>query len=344
MERIERYRIHFKINYYLLLLSMATLPFTRFLMLPVAILMLVNFLIEGNYKNKWNRLKPDHQKLFFIIFSSFFALSFLGFFYSHNIKVAMADLETKIWFLTAPLVILTLDKKLFTKEKIDKLFYVFCFSCLLVALANILISVIHYFHFHDINYLFYRQASHFFAPHPMHPSYMAMYVTTAFVFAFLSLFIYRDCKNKIVKFGLRIMLLIFPLYVFFLQSKAGLLAFALCFFVLILYTINNHKRHVWLSVLFVVLFLIIPVFFLHFVKLPVNRIQSAIENLHSHNESNPTNGTTQRIAIWKSGWYLAVDHLPCGVGTGDVKDTLMKEYEQKGYTYIRQLELNLHNQ
>lgn len=43
-------QIHFKITYWLLIAAMITTPFTIFFMLPIAILLFLNFIAEWNWK------------------------------------------------------------------------------------------------------------------------------------------------------------------------------------------------------------------------------------------------------------------------------------------------------
>jgi O-antigen ligase len=56
------------------------------------------------------------------------------------------------------------------------------------------------------------------------------------------------------------------------------------------------------------------------------------------------NSTTSRYAMWKCSAHLITENIFSGVGTGDIKDELVKEYEKTGFKKGVILHYNPHNQ
>lgn len=55
-------------------------------------------------------------------------------------------------------------------------------------------------------------------------------------------------------------------------------------------------------------------------------------------------GTNERILIWRSSLEIVDENPVFGVGTGDVKDVLLKKYEENHITAAAVKRLNAHNQ
>lgn len=62
------------------------------------------------------------------------------------------------------------------------------------------------------------------------------------------------------------------------------------------------------------------------------------------NETVTDQNTDVRILIWKNAWNVAVEHLPFGTGTGDVRDELNRAYETNGLMALQKRNYNAHNQ
>jgi len=60
--------------------------------------------------------------------------------------------------------------------------------------------------------------------------------------------------------------------------------------------------------------------------------------------ANTSDGTSERILIWKTSFEIIRENFLFGVGTGDIKDELMRKYNEKKMTTAYNLKLNAHNQ
>jgi O-antigen ligase len=77
----------------------------------------------------------------------------------------------------------------------------------------------------------------------------------------------------------------------------------------------------------------------------INRLTPALEAVRAEKRDiNMEDGTVQRIEIWKSSLELLRENPILGVGTGDVKDELLRKYDEKGMTFAKSYKLNSHNQ
>lgn len=337
---LQKSYFHSQLFYLLLLLAVGTLPFTIYLMLPIALLMMINWIAEWNWKEKICCLKQRPGSYFFTLIISFYLIYIVGLIYTDNFAFAISNLEGKSWLLAAPLFIFTAHPEVLTRKRINAIFFVFLFSCSLLAITNIAVASFDFANDGRINHFFYMELSRF-----MHPSYSSMFMCLSFVFSLYFLFLNPDKPKRKVRIFLWITLPVLVLYIFLLQSKAGLLVFAVIILILGLYLINFKKRRVLLTLLFLLFILAIPFVFINLITIPVNRMGSAVQTLEkTQSVNNPQESTLQRIAVWKVTWDLAVENLPFGVGTGDVKEVLIKEYKYKKLTYILEKQLNAHNQ
>lgn len=343
MERLTRNNFYQRITYALLLTAVATIPWTRFLMLPIAILLLLLFVADNRYRIHFQTIK-DNKLLFpFCLTLSLFVMSLIGTSYSANVPKAVSDWECKLWFLAAPLGILPLCGKLSSRQ-IRNLLIVFVLSVTATAIGNFVISTVRFVQTGALSQFFYMNATHFFGEKATHPSYLSLYSGTAWLFASFLLTNHRLDYSKSIRILLCASLFILPAEIFLLQSKAGILLFALLFPCVLVYAVRKGAMPIWsgAAVLFGCIGLCVAI--VASGVIPINRLNEMVHQLESGNTGNPYNGTLQRVVVWQTSCEVAVDHLPFGTGTGDVTDELCRQYEAKGYTYILDRRLNCHNQ
>lgn len=338
---IKRKNIHFTIFYFLLLIAVGTMPFTKFLLLPISLLLLFNFIIEGRWKEKLHRLKNPTVLLFILLFPSFYLLHFIGFFYSSNWQTALSSLECKLLMFIAPIVILSSNISQFTHQKVYSLWKVFIFSSFLLIITNLIISFGEAIHFQNYNYFFYTKLSHF-----MHPSYSAMHITIALALSLFFLFFNKNQLSRFEVYFLWATVPLFSLYILLLQSKAGVLTFGFLLFIFTLFYINRQKRYFFRSFLFILGILFVGYFIIFKFSSPSNRLHSAWEAISAPKEElkQAKDGTLQRLAVWQVTLDLGIKNMPFGVGTGDANKELVNRYREDNMTYILESELNAHNQ
>ena len=334
-----RNTVHSNIFYAGIFIALVALPFTFNLTLPIAIILFFNWIAEWNWKEKIARIKSTSPAMFFV-FISFFVVYIIGVFYSTNKAAALSELEYKAWFLLAPLLFFTADKSCLTPKRTKFLLFAFIMSMTALIFVNYTLSFVNYLNTHSSREFYYISLSRF-----MHPSYSSMYACVAFIIVYYLLFISKEKLPTVAKWALVSLLLLYTIYIYCLQSKAGILAFAAIFFLLGLYWINKRgKRWGW-SALFVVVMLLVPVLFLRFTSSSNNRLKATVETFKSEDgESKSKESSQLRITIWKMSWQMIVENLPMGVGSGDAKDALIQGYSGMGYDYMHAARYNSHNQ
>ncbi|MBQ7490048.1 MAG: O-antigen ligase family protein [Bacteroidales bacterium] len=331
-------KIHSDIFYYTLAFGILTIPFSIFFQLPVILILLLNFITELHFKEKYQSLKSNSLLPFFILFSGFYLLYVIGTIYSSNLRYAFSDLECKLFLFLMPFFIFTQKKEDFTKEKTNKLFFLFIIAVLAMIICNFSISFFNFVKNGDEKSFFYTQMSHF-----THPSYSALYANTAFLMALHFLFI-NPIKEKSLRIIFATTLPIIATYIFLVQSKAGVIVFlltataeAVC--------IIWKTRHKFIIIISLAIICCMGVMLISRHTHVFDRLGQSLAVLQNGTlGTNPQGSTDARIAVWKSALQAGGEHIIFGVGTGDVKETLIEHYRASGYTYIANKQFNAHNQ
>jgi O-antigen ligase len=139
-------------------------------------------------------------------------------------------------------------------------------------------------------------------------------------------------------------IVLFLLEIILLDSRAGILTF---FGIILTYgTYIILKNRINIKTIIIIIFLVIAVIGIYTLRPhDVNRMQMTIEKLgkETFSLSNPDKANV-RILIWDAATQVALKNLPLGVGTGDVKDELKKQYETNHYIRAYEENYNAHNQ
>lgn len=268
----------------------------------------------------------------------FFAYYWISYFYSEDKETGLERLILKSSFLYFP-IIFSLTK--WDKTKLIRVFNYFTLGCL----VNLILSYV--FAFLKNDYLFeIKEFTYVNLSYTFHPSYVAMYVNCAIIFNAILLF-YSDFKESVANQILRWCVLIaFSLFVIMLSSKAGIIGWAIALGTILLYLLFVRRK--------VFQTLVIGVFFAGFffitynsVSIVGNRIQSmakSIEKDVDKNNSGNSNSTQSRMGIWITAMEVIQKNPIFGVGIGDGKNELQKEFVRKEQTKFYTEGFNSHNQ
>lgn len=320
-------KIHQKIHLYAALLIAVSLPFSALTAIFV-VLMLLNWLIEGDFKNKFTALYKQPLALLFI---GLYLLHVVGLSYTDQFKSGTFDLEVKLSLLLFPLM---LASKPFERKQLNLISLVFVLSCVLASLILLGKSSWIYLQTGE-NHFFYQAFSVW-----IHPSYFSLYIGLALVLAYK---LYRDqvyLKNRILVFGLLIFLSGITVL---LSSKMGLAVYVLLVLIFLIYQIVSRKKYALgiggLLLAVVLVFIIIQ-------KVPAvgARVKQlfTVVNANQIDRSN-SESSAVRLLIWEASREVLKEHYLLGVGTGDVKAALMQKYQKLGMTGAYENKLNAHN-
>jgi len=95
------------------------------------------------------------------------------------------------------------------------------------------------------------------------------------------------------------------------------------------------------------LVLLVSVFFVvKFAKVTTERMMTAIDTFLNYQAVSSTaeESTSERILVWRASAQIIKNNPLVGVGTGDVKEELMCEYQNENISYAIEKSLNAHNQ
>lgn len=337
-----------EINYFIALIISFWIPLDL-KHLPIALIIwILTWIIEGNFKQKIRHLKENK---YYLALPAYFILLLIGMLYTENIETGKIHLTEKLSFIFLPIVIFSANELI--RKRTTDIFLAFivgnivasliCFILAFYHSISVVDSVIHFdpiiikgskSFFESViyggNYFFYSDFSYF-----QHPSYFAVYILTSIL-----LLIYF-IENKILRYKkiLVACILFLALVFFFLSSRAGFLSLFIVLSIWSLRLIVKSKRLV-LKILFSFITILLSISFLFNPRLKnLLKIVFTSQSTVSKNE-----GEYERIALFKSSYQIIKEHFWLGVGTGDVKDELMKQYQKSNLTSAKEQRLNSHNQ
>ena len=327
-----------EITYWLLALSVISIPFTRWLMLPIALLMVLVQLCDRRFKKKCQQIRAQKRGWALLAIAGLFIATAIGTIYAPDVRHAFSDWDCKIWFAVAPLCILPIGDKI-TSKRIPLLLGLFCVSTICCSIGNMAWSLVDLGRTGEIKYLFYGHATHFIGTETTHPSYLSMYCVMAWTIICYAL-INNKIESKKGKIAGIIGVGLLTIEIALLESKAGWLVFCLVLLCTAIYALNYRKRRILLTVLILVALCAGSVVAI----LHTDRMHAAVTELREGDRTNPTDGTLQRVLVWQTAQRAIAENFPLGTGTGASRAVLCQSYEANGYTHILAKRLNCHNQ
>src|SRR6185369_6338226 len=116
----KRQEIHCKIFLYALIFVVVTLPLNEEMNRLAVAILIANWILEGNFKQKLEFLR---RNLLLWLFITFYLLHLIALVYTNNIHEGFFQLEKKLTLLTSP-VILASSYRL-NQSQIDRIFIFF---------------------------------------------------------------------------------------------------------------------------------------------------------------------------------------------------------------------------
>ena len=331
---------HFNVMFALLLLATATLPLTNYLMLPIAFLLLLNWIGEWNWREKIQNLRAWKATPLLICSTLIFLMLIPGILISCNKSEATSAFECSLWIAVAPLILLTTNPSKLTRKHIQIALGVFVSGTIVHVLTILSVAIYKFIITGKTLYFYYSPLSIL-----KHPSYVSMYCTFSFfvLLNFLSTYKSKFSFNKRIIL-IAAMALLFTA-VILLQSKAGLLAMFLLIFCWIFYQYCIVRKKILTGIIITatIVTAVIVVFQSGWIR--KNRVLESIEQVQKH-KSNPygTDSSEMRLTLWKCAWEVSVENLPWGVGTGDGTEELNLHALKKNYTNLIGRHYNAHCQ
>ncbi len=255
-------------------------------------------------------------------------------------EYGLFSVQVKVSLIIFPILFATMDNSTWTRRNTINVFMSFIAGCIVASLVCLGTSFSSYLSSGDKTDFYYISLSVFH-----HPSYAAMYMS--FAISMLIWFL-LDYSIKITKLRLVIILALivyFHMFTVLLSSKAGILTLILIFFLTVSYVIFVNRRYFLGSFLIIAITLLFVVV-LNFFPYSSMRFSSSQDILQNEKDitNETTNGTVERVLIWKYSLEMINDHFFIGVGTGDVINSLKTVYGDHDFKHAYENELNPHNQ
>ncbi len=336
-----------KLSSILLLMIVFFVPIWIRLSIFLILLLILFWLISGDWKKSVERIKYNRYSQLLIVFWFLHLLSVL---YSNNWQYGLLDVQQKLSFLFFPLFFTSYSN--ISKALVVRILKIFLFGCLvssLICISNAFYNSISFSSsgivFDPIpkdvwweNYFIYYRFSFL-----NHPSYLSMFFTFSIAILFLLI------KNN--QHGLKITLfyiltiLYFTFIIYLLSSRVGLFA-TLVTEVIGFIWISHKKVGILLKI---IVLSVIPIFLIVVIGMNkrINQIDKTNKNIYESRTSIKyyfNKVFDERISIWKCVPSLVIKQPILGYGVGDAKSVLQSEYEKRNMIDGLKSRYNAHNQ
>lgn len=205
------------------------LPFSKALISIGEIVLVLNFLSEGHWRQRWDKFKQLKTSWWFI---GFFLLHAVGLLWTSDFEYALSDIRVK-----APLLIFPLVVPLSHRLRRSEFLWIAAFFAGAVIIASFF-STYTFFQSRDEPGFNYRDISLF-------TSHIRYSLMVCLSYIFLLNCAWNEEKNKWLKMGYVLLAVWLSLFVFILQSMTGIVIWFLCSYMLLFYTMFYLKQPFW---------------------------------------------------------------------------------------------------
>jgi hypothetical protein len=331
-----------KWQFFVLLLLSAVFPYGTKVW-PIIIIGIVFWI----YKREYRKINLRQQGWWFWAYITLFLLYIIGFFHSNNKMVALDIIQGNIGFLLFPLI---LNNYSLTKQEFKTILMTFCFSNIIIS-SYLIIRVLFNTLFFGTPISTYSQYSIY-----MNPSYFSLFLIFSICLLFIGGFKLSenppsDLMNKLLLSTILI------ISVLFCCSKIGYIFLALLIPFLVGYILKaGSYKH---TLLFLLISCCTCFLFIRSVPTPMQRFRNmkydyvstkGLDYLDTRLLSakateigiNKKESTLARLFIWGSAWPVIKQNCLCGVGTGDVSNSMSASAKEKGINFLDNY--SMHNQ
>lgn len=307
-----------------------TLPFAR-LMQVFIIILLLNWLIEGDFKNKFRTISKNKFALIFLLF---YGIHLAGLIYTSNMDAGLFDVQVKLTLFLFPLIYCS---RPLNETSIKDVFNALIAGGILSSLFMLGYASFTYFSSGE-NHFFYELFAFY-----IHPSYLSMYLNVCIVWLLINV-LRKNKEGFILKSGSFPIIVFFSFIIVLLSSKLGIITLLLIYFSFLLFFIINKKKYVF-GIAGLCLMILTGFLVMNYVPAVSNRVKTTMAALSS-DKTNKTDAesTAVRMLVWEASGKVIAKNPVLGVGTGDAKDELLNEYEQEGLAGALKYKLNCHNE
>jgi O-antigen ligase len=311
---------------------------------PFMILMVIGWLSAkiNNKEHISGILTSKSNNIILILFLIFFIWQALTVIYSENVSLACSNVFARLSLVIFPLVLYNPGEKV--KNGVNRFLRIFACSTALFILYRVIIALTKSISFSSAGIVFHpNPPDQFWVNYflerefagSLHPTYLSMFVVISALIAFEN-FSYTGLS--IIKKACWLLLGILMLFSLYLvSSRASVLAAIIVIPVYSVIKAAKNKRYRWIWIfLLLLLGSLIPLIKTN------EKFGNLVKNLTS--AKHLLNNQEERIFVWQSAVTKIKQNYLFGVGIGDVRTELTKEYQIRGQAELATKRLNAHNQ
>ncbi|OFX36975.1 MAG: hypothetical protein A2X08_16955 [Bacteroidetes bacterium GWA2_32_17] len=317
------------ILFYSSLLVAFLIPLSHKITIYAIMLFVLSWLLSGQWLYT---AEVAIKKPVFIIIVTFFFLHLVGLLYSSNMHAGWFDIEVKFSLILFPLVFFLSDT--FDIEKRKKQLLAFVIGTALAMIICVISALYMYLMFNENNFS-YMKLSLFH-----HPTYFAMYISFSVAVIMYHFFYSEIAINKLLKSLFIILIILFAVFIYMLSSKAGIIIFFIALLAMSLPAL--FKKNKRMLVFLILLFAGFQIWFSLTQNSRFHVMVSSVQNAEKNVTTEESSGV--RVLVYETALDLIKSNYAIGVGTGDIKNELMKEYKVRNMNGAIEKKLNVHNQ
>jgi len=218
--QLTREQIHEQVYFNTLILIAASLPLSIFSTSMFQIVLLVNWLIEGHFREKWNKALVNKALLVVLLL---YLLHVVGLIWSEDLAYGLKDMRIKLPLLVLPVILAT--SRPLERKHVHRILLFFSLSVFVASFA----SVLKLLGWIPGEIEGYRDLSIFMS----HIRFSLMIVLTLLIVVYF-LFVLRNSISRAERIFYLVGLIWFPVFLVLLKSLSGIvIAGFLAFFILI---------------------------------------------------------------------------------------------------------------
>lgn len=285
---------------------------------------------------------PKNYLLLFIQFVIFYLWQLVSLLYSSDTGLGLSNLFGRLSLLLFPILLVLPGT--FIKQKIEKLLKVFALGMVLYMIFCFGLALYRSVELSNGQWIFNPHPQEFWLNYfyaeeltfKHHPSYVSMYVLLAALICFESYSLYNHKnRERFLWFVAGVFLIICQ---YFISSRAGIVITLVIGFAYFVHkAVKAGKKKYILPGILVSVVVLTPLI------LKNQRVDYFIGRV-LNSPANYERKEDPRFTIWKLTLGISFDNVLTGVGIGDARNELEKEFIQRGENQLAQNRLNTHNQ
>lgn len=286
-----REKLHF-INIYLIMLLGFSIPISTSMSSIIPLLIFLLWLIEGDFKNKLNKIIENRAVLAFVLL---FSLYLVGLLYTTDLENGLYLVGKGRYLLLTPLIYTAINNE---KEKNNAIK-----SFIAGVICSVFVSYLIYFKILKFNNILPS------CPTIIHYGHYSIYLSFA-IFWLLNSFFKNN--SKYLKTAILLVVILMSINLFIQNGRIGQLAF---FVLTILFTI---KRCGIKGILYgIIIVCILSTCIYNISPTFKHRINIGIEDITQFQIKDKPGGVGERLIFWQNTFKIIKSNPIIGVGTGD---------------------------